>query len=516
MRIGQRLGLGFCLILTLLTGLIIFVSISLTLILNAQTKVVVHTTNKNNYSLLMQQIEHWLVITERIIKEGDLIDLDYHEILKAQIETKFKEISWDIYGEGLDNLRNEIIQRFHKIEALGEEMRMYLKLGDAAEGQINPNEIIQAFETGTPILKNALSSLNTTITALHKQIVSSSEKIKRNCWYSTCGVVPLTVAFAVVYAFLITRGITKPLNILSNASKKFMKGELDYNVDIPAIDEIGFLAQSFNDMANELALRTRKLSLAIEYNPCSIMITDTKGTIQYVNPKFTEITGYTSEEAVGQNTRILKSGKTPPEEYKHLWDTITQDKTWEGEFYNKKKNGAYFWEKVYISPIKCCTKHAGVTTHFVCIKEDITERKRSENEKLLLQTLTRLVSTAEGFYSSIETVLREVCKTTDWAYGEAWIPSEDNSCLELCPSWYADDSNGLKKFRNASEGYTFPPGIGLPGRTWSCRKAEWITDITKDAHFTGITGSGGRTQRRNVHSRIVRGRGDRRHGFFYI
>src|SRR3990167_665397 len=111
MRIGQRLGLGFCLILTLLTGLIIFVSISLTLILNAQTKVVVHTTNKNNYSLLMQQIEHWLVITERIIKEGDLIDLDYHEILKAQIETKFKEISWDIYGEGLDNLRNEIIQR---------------------------------------------------------------------------------------------------------------------------------------------------------------------------------------------------------------------------------------------------------------------------------------------------------------------------------------------------------------------------------------------------------------------
>ncbi|MCR4319673.1 MAG: PAS domain S-box protein [Candidatus Brocadiaceae bacterium] len=121
----------------------------------------------------------------------------------------------------------------------------------------------------------------------------------------------------------------------------------------------------------------RKFSHAIEQSSSSIIITDTKGKIEYVNPKFTRLTGYTPEEIIGKNPRILKSGKTPPEEYKRLWTTITSGGEWRGEFYNKKKTGEFYWESASISPIK---NQEGVITHFVAIKEDITKHKQTELE----------------------------------------------------------------------------------------------------------------------------------------
>jgi PAS domain S-box-containing protein/putative nucleotidyltransferase with HDIG domain len=121
--------------------------------------------------------------------------------------------------------------------------------------------------------------------------------------------------------------------------------------------------------------KLRQFSRAVEYSPATIVITDTQGNIQYVNPKFTQTTGYTAEEAIGNNPRILKSGITPPEEYKKLWMTITSGGEWRGEFCNRKKNGELYWESASISPI---LNERGETTHFVAIKEDITERKRAE------------------------------------------------------------------------------------------------------------------------------------------
>ena len=120
----------------------------------------------------------------------------------------------------------------------------------------------------------------------------------------------------------------------------------------------------------------RKLSIAVEQSPVSIVITDTQGTIEYVNPKFMQLTGYLFEEAVGMNPRILKSGKTSPEVYQCLWDTITSGKEWHGEILNRKKNGELYWEQASICPI---TDTNGKTTHFLAVKEDITERKRAEN-----------------------------------------------------------------------------------------------------------------------------------------
>jgi PAS domain S-box-containing protein len=118
--------------------------------------------------------------------------------------------------------------------------------------------------------------------------------------------------------------------------------------------------------------KLRQLSQAVEQSPATIVITDTNGDIQYVNEKFVETTGYSLMEVMGKNPRILKSGYTSSDEYKELWQTIIAGKEWYGEFHNKKKNGDFFWESASISPI---INTKGETTHFLAVKEDITERK---------------------------------------------------------------------------------------------------------------------------------------------
>lgn len=124
---------------------------------------------------------------------------------------------------------------------------------------------------------------------------------------------------------------------------------------------------------------------AVEQGPVTVLITDAEGNIEYVNSKFTQLTGYTPEEVIGQNPRILKSGKTSPEEYRCLWKTITSGGEWRGELCNKKKNGELYWESTSISPIK---SPEGVITHFIALKEDITEHKRTRER--LLSTKNRL------------------------------------------------------------------------------------------------------------------------------
>jgi PAS domain S-box-containing protein len=134
---------------------------------------------------------------------------------------------------------------------------------------------------------------------------------------------------------------------------------------LPTMEDITFQRQ----VQEKLSI----LSKATEYSPVSILITDSKGNIEYVNPKFEELTGYTSQEAFGKNPRILKSGLTPDAVYTDLWNTINSLKDWKGELVNKKKNGELYYEFVTIS---CITDETGQITHFVAVKEDISARKK--------------------------------------------------------------------------------------------------------------------------------------------
>lgn len=123
----------------------------------------------------------------------------------------------------------------------------------------------------------------------------------------------------------------------------------------------------------------RKLSRVVEQSPVSVVITNVDGAIEYVNPKFLELTGYTAKEVIGQRPSILKSGLTSDATYTDLWKTIISGREWRGEFRNRKKNGELFWEYASISPI---TGFDGAISHFLAVKEDITVRKMYEKQLL--------------------------------------------------------------------------------------------------------------------------------------
>ncbi len=140
---------------------------------------------------------------------------------------------------------------------------------------------------------------------------------------------------------------------------------------------------AFHDVSRRKSVEEQllKLSRAVEHSPAMVVITDLQGSIEYVNPRFTELTGYAPEEVVGQSTAVLKSGRTAPELYSELWETIRSGRDWHGEFLNRTKSGELFWMMVSISPI---VDAEGNITHFVSVEEDITERKRTE-EKIWYQ-----------------------------------------------------------------------------------------------------------------------------------
>lgn len=132
--------------------------------------------------------------------------------------------------------------------------------------------------------------------------------------------------------------------------------------------------------------KIKMLSKGVEQSPAIVVITNTDGNIEYVNPTFSKITGYSFQEVIGQNPKILKSGNQDDEFYKNLWTTILHGNDWSGELLNKKKNGKYYWESALISPIK---DERDVITHFIAIKEDITEKKKVEKALRDSETILR-------------------------------------------------------------------------------------------------------------------------------
>ncbi len=130
--------------------------------------------------------------------------------------------------------------------------------------------------------------------------------------------------------------------------------------------------------------QVRKLSAAVEQSPATVMITDTLGSIEYVNPKFSALTGYALAEVVGRNPRVLKSGEQGRAFYSRMWETILGGQEWHGEFHNRRKDGSLFWENASISPLR---DREGRVTHFVAVKEDITVQKElaEERERLIAE-----------------------------------------------------------------------------------------------------------------------------------
>ena len=191
--------------------------------------------------------------------------------------------------------------------------------------------------------------------------------------------------------------------------------------------------------------KLRQLSVAVEQSPASIVITNTAGDIEYVNPKFIEITGYTLAEVLGKNPRVLKSGEKSPEAYRELWETISAGKEWRGEFHNKKKNGELYWEFASISPIR---DPAGNVTHYVAVKEDITGRKNIEADRdQLIHHLQEALANVKSL-SGMLPICAGCKKIRDdkgyWSQVESYIQSHSEAkfshgmCPDCLKKWYPD------------------------------------------------------------------------------
>ncbi len=265
-----------------------------------------------------------------------------------------------------------------------------------------------------------------------------------------------------------------PIKVLGN--RAFLLG---VPVAILAFALAYVLSREAQGAIRESEENIRKLSHAVEQSSNTIVITDAKGRIEYANPKFAQHTGYKTEEVIGKNPRVLKSGKTPAEVYKRLWETITAGGEWRGEFCNKRKNGDLYWEAASISPVK---NAEGTITHFIAIKEDITKRKEMERYRRTEHAITRMLAESPNLEETSSGIIQAVCEGLEWDFGEFWVVDYQQNALRCAEIWHLP-SLQVAEFKDVTRKTTFSPGIGLPGRIWSQGEPVWVSDVVHDGNF---------------------------------
>ncbi|MDO9107031.1 MAG: PAS domain S-box protein [Methylovulum sp.] len=238
------------------------------------------------------------------------------------------------------------------------------------------------------------------------------------------------------------------------------------------------LFNSSRDIAARKAaeISLRKLSLAVEQSPCSIVITDPDGNIEYVNETFVKIAGYRRDEVIGKNPRLLRSGKTPKAVYDGMWATLNAGGVWKGELINKTKAGIEYTESVLISPV---FQSDGTITHYVGIKEDITASKQAD---LLLQEseqrFRNLADAAPVLIWLADIDRRHVWFNQTWLdftgrpitqeYGNGWVegvhPDDALRCLDIYTSHFDHREPFFMEYRlKRSDGeYRWVQDNGVP------------------------------------------------------
>ncbi len=204
----------------------------------------------------------------------------------------------------------------------------------------------------------------------------------------------ILLGLILVLWFVVEYVVYRPLRHVAAAATQLARH--DYAAPLPTAggDDLGVLVRSFARMRTELQTqhveltreieerrqaeaRLRKLSQAVEQSPESIVITNLLGEIEYVNEAFLKTTGYSRAEVIGHNPRMLSSGKTSPQTYTAMWQALVQGETWKGEFLNKRKDGGEYVEFALIAPLR---QPDGAISHYVAVKEDISEKKQLSEE----------------------------------------------------------------------------------------------------------------------------------------
>ncbi|MBI3089585.1 MAG: PAS domain S-box protein [Candidatus Tectomicrobia bacterium] len=227
-----------------------------------------------------------------------------------------------------------------------------------------------------------------------------------------------------------------------------------------------------------------RLATAVEQSADSIFITDAERNIQYVNPAFERTTGYTSQEALGQHPRLLKSGLHDDTFYEHLWKTASLGRVWKGRIANRNKDGSIVTVDAVISPV---FDASGRVVNFVYVLRDISDRVRVEAEADLLHGITRDLAACEDFRAALQVALSRICQATGWDYGSAWVPNREGKFLER-ETFYCRRDDIAEEFVRHGGTLKFAIGEDLLGRVWASGRPEWIAEVAQlnEADFPHI------------------------------
>ncbi len=258
----------------------------------------------------------------------------------------------------------EMLQRIERVLASGESVVEMVGL----DGQMRVYGIDPVGISDGRIVKLVGAPLGRTLS-----------KVDRAFQFRLALLIGILIVSALAARFYIYKLVEVWAVRLREAIDRIASGRLDTRIgEFSKASELARVEHGVNAMAAALErheVELRRLSMAIEQSPECIVITDIEARIDYVNDAFVRTTGYTREEVIGQNPRILNRGKTPKEVYQDLWQTLERGEVWRGEFHNTRKDGSEYVELATIAPIK---QSDGQVTHYVAVKEDITLRRRAE------------------------------------------------------------------------------------------------------------------------------------------
>ncbi|BAX81308.1 sensor histidine kinase [Labilibaculum antarcticum] len=200
---------------------------------------------------------------------------------------------------------------------------------------------------------------------------------------------------------------------------------------------------SVRDVTNYInaKIELSKLSQSIIQSPVSVVITNVDGDIEYVNPKFNKLTGYSLEEVIGENPRLLSSGNNKAELYKSMWQEIKSGNVWRGEFQNKKKSGELFWEFATISPLKDDREQI---INFIAVKEDITDRKRQEQIQRIILNISNAVFTQMTLVEFIQFIREELSSIMDTTNFFVALYDDETELFSL--PFHDDEHDSFEKF----------------------------------------------------------------------
>lgn len=300
----------------------------------------------------------------------------------------------------LDTLSEQnFITYLHLYDGNGSLLAGY---GEHVEGHSHSLDVISASDIGGLDQSLEVISPSGSQYSIHYGLHKASliESLSEST-FQVYALVVVEVLLIILGTYLVLKGFSKQLAHIREASIEVAKGNLSYRVCETKCSDLKEAARAFNLMSSRLEqhyldkerenLRFKELTLAVEQSPVAIVMTDSEGLITYANPSFFETSGYSSDEVLGKNPRLLQSGETEQEDYVELWESITHGETWTGELKNRRKDGSVYWDKTVISPV---SSSDGKVTHYISVKEDVTEYKKTEERMRVATTVFDAASEA--------------------------------------------------------------------------------------------------------------------------